>query len=125
MVIPVYAEVTNVSIDKDAFSIDDKFTISGTVDDDGGVLLAASLRGPSVEKLNRNAFSSGGTFAFTPVDADALFDREGTYTITVFTEYQQPVNGTIIKIGYDNGIATILPDYELILNRVIWSFCGK
>ena len=48
MIIPVYADVTSVTIDKESFSIDDKFTISGTVDDAGGVLLAASMKGPSV-----------------------------------------------------------------------------
>ena len=118
MIIPVHADVTSAIIDKENFSIDDKFTISGTIDDEGGVLLAASLRGPSVEKLNRNAFSSGGTFSFTPINADDFFKSEGTYTITIFTEYQQPVNGTIIKIEYDNGIATILPDFELILKSI-------
>ena len=118
MIIPVHADVTSAIIDKENFSIDDKFTISGTIDDEGGVLLAASLRGPSVEKLNRNAFSSGGTFSFTPINADDFFKSEGTYTITIFTEYQQPVNGTVIKIEYDNGIATILPDFELILKSI-------
>ena len=118
MIIPVHADVTSVTIDKESFSIDDKFTISGTVDDAGGVLLAASMKGPSVEKLNRNAYASGGTFTFTPVDADNFFKSEGTYTINVFTEYQSPSNGTIIKIEYDDGIASIHPDFELILNSV-------
>jgi len=47
-----------------------------------------------------------------------LFDREGTYTFTIFTEYQQPINGTVIKIEYDNGIASILSDFELILKSI-------
>jgi hypothetical protein len=119
MIVPVHADVTSATLDKEAFSIDDKFTISGTVDDEGGVLLAASMKKPSGDKLNRNAYASGGTFTFTSVNANDLFNGgEGTYTITVFTEYQQPVNGTIIKIGYDNGIATILPDFELILKSI-------
>ena len=118
MIIPVHADVTSAIIDKEYFSIDDKFTISGTTDDEGGVLLVASMKGPNGKSLNRNAYSSVGTFTFTPIDADALFYREGTYTFTIFTEYQQPANGTIIKIGYDNGIATIFPDFELNLKSI-------
>jgi hypothetical protein len=118
MVIPVHADVTSVSIDKESFSIDDKFTISGTNDDEGGVMLVASIKGPNAEKLNRNAYSSGGEFTFTPVNADDIFKSEGTYTITLFTEYQQPVNGTVIKIEYNDGIASMFPDFELILKEI-------
>lgn len=119
MIIPVHADVTSALIDKESFSIDDKFTISGTVDDEGGVMIAAPMKKPNGDTLFRNAFSSGGTFTFTPVNADDLFNGgEGTYTITIFTEYQQPANGTVIKIDYDNGIATTLPDFELILKSI-------
>jgi len=118
MIIPVHADVTSVSIDKESFSIDDKFTISGTNDDEGGVMLVASIKGPNAEKLNRNAYSSGGEFTFTPVNADDIFKSEGTYTITLFTEYQQPVNGTVIKIEYNNGIVSMFPDFELILKEI-------
>jgi len=118
MIVPVHADVTSAIIDKEAFSISDKFTISGTINDEGGVLLAASLKGPKGESLNRNAYASGGAFTFTPINANDLFDREGTYTITVFTEYQQPTNGTVIKVEYDNGIISTLPDFELILKSI-------
>ena len=118
MIVPAYADVETLSIDKTIFSIDDTFTISGTVDDEGGVLIAATMKGPGTEKLNRNAFASGGTFTFTAVNADDFFKTEGTYTINVFTENQLPVNGTEIKIEYDNGIASILPDYELVLKEI-------
>ena len=118
MIIPVHADVTSVTIDKESFSIEDNFTISGTNDDEGGVMLVASMKGPKDESLNRNAYSSGGTFTFTPVNADDLFDREGTYTFTIFTEYQQPINGTVIKMEYNNGIVSMSPDFELNLKSI-------
>ena len=78
MIIPVHADVTNVSIDKDAFSIEDSFTIIGTVDDANRVTLLASMKGPSVEKLTRTAMSDpDGTYSFVPVKADDLFKSEG------------------------------------------------
>jgi hypothetical protein len=81
-------------------------------------MLVASMKGPNGEKLNRNAYSTGGEFIFTSVNAEDIFESEGTYTITLFTEYQQPINGTVIKIEYDNGIASMLPNYELILKEI-------
>ena len=118
MIVPAYADVTTLTLDKSAFTIDDKFIISGTISDPGRVLLAASMKGPSDEKLNRNAYSSDGKFSFAAVSAENLFDRDGTYTITVFTEFQSPDDGATIEIEYDNEVATILPDYELILKPI-------
>jgi len=119
MIVPVHADVTSATLDKASFSIDSKFTVQGTVDDINKVTLLASMKGPSVEKLTRTAMSDNdGKFSFLPVNADDLFQTKGIYEITVFTEYQIPENGTVIKIDYGNGIATLLPDYEVILNSI-------
>ena len=119
MIIPVHAEVTTATLDKENFTIDDKFTITGTVDDPNRVTLLASMKGPSVEKLTRTAMSDNdGTFSFVPVLADDLFRTDGVYEINIFTELQVPGNGTKIKIGYDDGIATLLPDYDVELNEI-------
>ena len=118
MIIPAYADVDSVSLDKNKFSIDEKFTISGTVDDEGRVLLTGVMKGPSSEKLIRNAHASEKTFSFVPIDANEFFKSKGTYTITVFTEYQNVVNGTIIEIEYKDGFAIIRPDFELVLNSI-------
>ncbi len=118
MVVPAHADVLTVDIDKESFTADDKFTLSGTVSEQNGLLITAAMKGPSSEKLNRNAFATGGTFTFTSINADDLFKSEGIYTVTVFTENQQPVNGTVLKISYDNGIASMLPDFEVILNPI-------
>jgi len=119
MIIPVYADVDKATIDKETFTIDDKFTITGTTSDANRVTLLASMKGPNSEKLTRTAYSDfDGTFSFVPVNAFDFFKSKGTYTINVFTEYQIPENGTKIKIEYDRGIATLLPDYILELKEI-------
>jgi hypothetical protein len=119
MIVPIHADVTSVTLDKGSFSIDDKFIITGTVNDENRVTLLASMKGPSDEKLTRTAISDNdGTFSFVQVMADVLFKTKGTYEINVFTEFQIPENGTTIKVEYSNGIATLLPDYEVILNSI-------
>ena len=89
MIIPVHADVTSAVIDKANFTIDDKFTISGTVDDSERLFLVAAMKGPNEEKLNKNIRSDNdGSFSFIPINAELLFESKGTYTITVFTEKQ-------------------------------------
>jgi len=118
MIIPVHADVDNATIDKEKFSIDDKFTISGTASDSERVMIVASMKGPGGEKLLKNIRSDPGTFTFIPVDAELLFKSKGEYTINVFTEYQIVANGTIIKLVYDNGIISLVPDYVLELKKI-------
>ena len=119
MAIPVHADVGTATIDKETFTIDDRFVISGTVDDENKVTLLASMKGPISEKLTRTAMSdSDGNFVFSSVRAEDLFNSDGEYTINVFTEYQRPENGTIIKIVYDDGIANLLPNFDLTLKEI-------
>jgi len=118
MIVPAYADVDKATIDKETFTIDDKFTISGTVSDAERVTLAAVMKGPGGEKLNKNAFSDEGKFSFIPIDAGLLFKSKGIYTINIFTDTQTSESGFIIKIGYDNNGATILPDYVLELKEI-------
>jgi len=118
MIIPVYADVDYATIDKETFTIDDKFTISGTISDANRVMVAASMKGPTSEKLYRNTFSDEGTFSFIPIDTELLFKSIGTYTINIFTENQPSESGFIIKIEFDRSGATILPDYVLELKEI-------
>ena len=119
MIIPVYADVNKAMINEMTFTIEDKFTISGTISDTDRVTLLASMKGPGTEKLTRTTISDfDGTFSFVPVNADDLFRTEGTYTINVFTETQKSEEGTIIELLYEDKIATLLPDFVLELNDI-------
>ena len=119
MIVPVYADINNAEVDKATFTVDDKFTISGTISDVDRLMLVASMKGPNGEKLVKNVISNhDGTFSFIPVDAGLIFKSQGEYTITVFTENQNIVNGTVIKLVYEKGVASILPDYILELTKI-------
>ena len=119
MIIPVYADVDYATIDKETFTIDDKFTISGTISDAENMLLTAVIRGPAGEKYpNKNTNSNEGEFSFIPIDAGLIFKSIGTYTISVFTDQQPFESGIIIKIEYDRNGATVLPDYVLELKKI-------
>ena len=118
MIIPVHADVDKAEIDQSTFTINDKFTISGTVSEPNRVFVSASLKGPSGEKLFRNAQTDPGTFSFIPIDADNIFKSKGEYTIQVFTDVQNVANATVIKLIYDNGVISLLPDYVLELKGI-------
>ena len=119
MIVPVYADINNADLDKETFAGDDKFTISGTISDVDRLMLVASMKGPNGEKLVKNVISNhDGTFSFIPVDAGLIFKSQGEYTITVFTENQNSVNGTVIKLVYEKGVVSVLPDYILELTKI-------
>ncbi len=119
MIVPVYADVDKITIDKETFAIDEKFTISGTISDAGRVTLLASMKGPSGERLVHSIRSDiGGTFSFQPVRADDLFRSKGIYTINVFADTQLAGSGPTIKIEYSRGVATVLPDFDLVLKEI-------
>jgi len=119
MIVPVYADINNADLNKETFTVDDKFTISGTISDVDRLMLVASMKGPNGEKLVKNVISNhDGTFSFIPVDAGLIFKSQGEYTITVFTENQNIVNGTVIKLVYEKGVASVLPDYILELTKI-------
>jgi len=118
MIIPVYADVDKAEIDKETFSIDDKFTISGTVSDPNRVFISASLKGPGGEKLFRNAQADPGTFSFIAIDANSIFKSKGEYTIQVFTNVQDIANAIVIKLIYNNGVISLVPDYVLELKEI-------
>jgi len=119
MIIPVYADVDYATIDKETFAIDENFTISGTVSDTNRVTLLVAMEGPNDEKLIKTTRSDiGGTYSFVPISADLLFKSKGIYIINVFTEFQKTEDGTKIKIAYEKGIATLLPNYDLELKEI-------
>jgi len=119
MIIPAYADVNNAELDKETFTINDKFTISGTVSDAERTMLTAVMKGENGEKLIKNQRSDpDGTYSFIPINADLLFNSKGVYTITVFTENQPFDTGVEIKIAYEKSVADVLPDYTLELTDI-------
>ena len=119
MIIPAYADVNNAELDKETFTINDKFTISGTVSDAERIMLTAVMKGENGEKLIKNQRTDpDGTFSFIPINADLLFNSKGVYTITVFTENQPFDSGIEIKVSYEKSVANVLPDYILELTDI-------
>jgi len=119
MIIPAYADVGIATINEETFAVDDKFTISGTISDEEGVIIVAVIRGPAGEKYpNKNTYAVKGEFSFIPIDADLIFNSKGTYTINVFTGNQPYGSGVIINIEFDGKVATLLPDYVLKLKAI-------
>jgi len=114
MIIPVYADVDKATINKETFTIDENFTILGTVSDTNRVTLLAAMKGPNDEKLIKTSRSDiGGTFSFVPISADLLFESKGIYIINVFTEFQKTENGTKIKISYEFRVHQLPPSFYL------------
>ena len=86
MLLPVYAEVTEFSIEKSFYTIDEKILFSG-IDDEGNSMVSVVVKDPD-EKRNYvigTLSNSEGIFETTPVNAKNIFSVIGIYEFTAFT----------------------------------------
>ncbi len=119
MLIPAHAEVLTVTFDKELFTINDEFTISGTVSDTSRTDIIMTIKGASTKIPVMNAiYRDDGTYTFTPRDANDIFKREGTYIVTVYTGSQAPESGMMLKVQRDGKKIMLVPDFVLKLEKI-------
>ena len=116
---PAHADVLTVELDKDVFSISDRFTVSGTVSDSERVGMVVSIKGPSAKIPIMNTISNAdGTYSFLPRAAKDVFKFDGTYVVNVFTDRQASESGTTIKVKRDGDSIMLVPDFVLELKKI-------
>ena len=120
MAVPAFAVVDRVDIDQKIFLIDDYFIISGTINDEDSTKVFATIAKPhsSPRILASTISDDSGNFSFASIKASAHFTSQGTYTISVFTEFQTTDTGEIIELKYDTKKITTLADFDLVLNSI-------
>ena len=120
MTVPAFAVVDRVDIDQKIFLIDDYFIISGTIDDEDPIHVFATIAKPHSPPhiLASTTSDDRGNFSFDPIRASEYFKAQGTYTINVFTQFQQTDTGEIIELKYDTKKITTLADFDLVLESI-------
>jgi len=117
MMIPVNAEVTEVSLGKSFYTIDDKISFFGN-ESEGSVLVNAIVKNPSGKSKLLGGFSnSDGEFETIPQSVKNIFDKVGTYSATIFTDKIE--NGTTILLQFDGNKVFEVPDVVLQLKSIV------
>ena len=117
MLVPVYAEVTEFSIEKNFYTNDEGVVFVGT-EDEGRKLVSVLMTDPNgKESMLVSAMSnSDGVFETAPKNVDDLFSIIGTYQFTAFTI--QKDNGKIISLEFDGNKVLEPTKYVLQLNSI-------
>ncbi len=117
MMVPAYAEVTEVSLGKSFYTIDDKISFFGN-ESEGSVLVNAIVKPPSGKSKLLGGFSnSDGEFETIPQSVKNIFSKLGTYSVTVFVDKIE--NGAFILLQFDGNKVFEVPDFVLQLKTII------
>ena len=100
MLIPVYAEVTEFSIQKNFYTIDEGIVFVGT-EDQGDKMVSVVMLDPNGKEsmFVMDMSDSNGMFETLPKNVDTFFSIIGTYQFTAFTI--QKDNGVSIPLEFD------------------------
>jgi hypothetical protein len=117
MVVPVYAEVTEFSIEKEFYTIDEGVVFVGNTGDERKVVSVLMTDPKGKESMLVSAMpNSDGIFETAPKNVDNFFPIIGTYQFTAFTI--QKDNGKNIFLEFDGNKVLEPTKYVLQLNLI-------
>ena len=117
MIVPVYAEVSEFSIEKNFYTNEEGLVFVGT-EDEGRQLVSVLMTDPNGKEsmIVSSMSNSDGIFQTVPKNVDEFFSIIGTYQFTAFTI--QKDNGKIISLEYDGNKVSEPVNYVLQLNSI-------
>ena len=117
MMVPVNAEVTEVSLGKNLYTINEKISFVGN-ESEGSEIVNVVVKPPSGKSELLGGFSnSDGEFETIPQPVKNIFDRVGIYSVTVFVDKIE--NGISIQLEFDGNKVFEVPDVVLQLKSIV------
>ena len=100
ILVPVYAEVTEISIEKGFYTIEEGIVFVGT-EDEGNKMISIIMMEPNGKEsyLVGTVSNSEGIFETIPKNVNEFFSTIGTYQFTAFT--MQKNDGVILSLEFD------------------------
>ncbi len=116
MIVPVHAEVTEVSLGKNFYTVDEKIIFSGS-ENEGSVLVNVVVKDPNGKSKLLGGFSDPeGVFETIPQSVENIFSAIGTYNATAFVDKIE--NGTSFLLEFDGEKVFEVPDVVLEINAI-------
>ena len=122
MLVPVYAEITEFSIGKNFYTIDEGIVFVG-IEDEGNKMINVIMVDPNGKEsyLVGGMSNLEGKFETMPKNVDDFFSIIGTYQFTVFT--MQKDNGISVNLEFDgnrvNQPAKSILQLNLIQDKIV------
>ena len=116
MMVPAHAEVTEVSLGKNFYTVEEKISFFGS-ESDGSVLVNVVVKDPNGKSKLLGGFSDPvGEFETIPQSVENIFSIIGTYNATAFVNKIE--NGTSFLLEFDGKKVFEVPSFVLQLNGI-------
>jgi len=114
-----HAEVISFITDEDTYSLGSIISFSGTVNDSETVQVFLTINSTETELITKSMIAyNDGAFNFGPFNTYKIFSSPGTYTITSFTEHQDPKNGISTILENKDKQITVINFFDLKLESI-------
>ena len=121
MVIPAYANVTSVNLEKSFYTDDENIVFSGVIKSTERQSVFVIIRDSNDRyqtMVSAPISNTDGTFSTIPREVDGIFKSKDTYYATAFTDEQKEKDGIILKLEYDGDKVFLVPDFVLSLKSI-------
>ncbi|MBA4717815.1 MAG: hypothetical protein HRO68_01370 [Nitrosopumilus sp.] len=118
MMVPAYASVTSMSLEKNFYTTNESFKFIGTQDGKDIVFIIIRNVGGNFEGMLSDPRQIQGEFDAIPRPVSDYFKNNGIYNATAFTDDEKEEDGFTIKLEFDGYKLFEVPDAVLQLNVI-------
>ena len=117
---PAFAEVTSLNMQKSFYTDDEGFIFEGdeSVGSQSVYVIIRSSSGGYVTMVSDPSSGNDKRFETIPRTVESIFNREGEYTATAFTDEQKEESGVILRLLYDDNKLSIFEAFTLSLRAI-------
>ena len=116
MIVPIYAEVTTITLEKNFYIVDEEISFSGT-ENEGSKIVTVIVKDPNGNPEVLSDFSdSEGKYETIPQSVKNIFSINGIYNVTAFVD--QIEEGITIQLEFDGEKVFKVPDFVLQLKSI-------
>ena len=115
MLVPAYADVTSLSLEKSFYTNEEYFTFVGDQDAKDQVFVIIRDGTGDYKGMLSDVNPDQGKFSVIPREVSMFFKNPGIYNATAFTNNQTENNGITIKVEFDGQKLFEVPDAVLKL----------
>ena len=116
MIVPIYADVTTLTLEKNFYTVNEKISFSGT-ENEGSKIVTVIVKGPNGSPEVLSDFSdSEGKYETIPQSVKNIFSINGIYNVTAFVDKIE--EGITMQLEFNGEKVFKVPDFVLQLKSI-------
>ena len=116
MIVPIYADVTTLTLEKNFYTVNEKISFSGT-ENEGSKIVTVIVKDPNGSPEVLSDFSdSEGKYETIPQSVKNIFSINGIYNVTAFVDKIE--EGITMQLEFNGEKVFKVPDFVLQLKSI-------